>query len=87
MARVGAILAEVHEVLRQAVQPGVTTADLNAVAAEAIVERGGEPGFLGTYDYRHDLRLGERGDRVRHPVTAAAVLLGRAVRNRRGARP
>jgi methionyl aminopeptidase len=51
MARAGAILAEVHEVLREAVQPGMSTADLDAVAAEAISARGGKPGFLGTYDY------------------------------------
>jgi methionyl aminopeptidase len=51
MARAGAILAEVHEVLREAVRPGMTTADLDAVATAAIAERGGEPGFLGTYDY------------------------------------
>jgi methionyl aminopeptidase len=50
MARAGEILAAVHEVLREAVQPGMTTADLDAVAAEEIAERG-RPGFLGTYDY------------------------------------
>jgi methionyl aminopeptidase len=51
MARAGEILAAVHEVLREAVQPGMTTADLDAVAADEIAERGGKPGFLGTYDY------------------------------------
>ncbi|GAB1694433.1 type I methionyl aminopeptidase [Krasilnikovia sp. M28-CT-15] len=51
MARAGAILAAVHEVLRDAVRPGMTTADLDAVATAEIAARGGEPGFLGTYDY------------------------------------
>jgi methionyl aminopeptidase len=51
MAQAGAILAAVHEVLREAVHPGMSTADLDAVAADAIAARGGEPGFLGTYDY------------------------------------
>jgi methionyl aminopeptidase len=51
MARAGEILAAVHEALREAVQPGVTTADLDAVAAAEIAARGGRPGFLGTYDY------------------------------------
>lgn len=51
MARAGEILAAVHETLRDAVQPGVTTADLDAVAAAEIAAHGGEPGFLGTYGY------------------------------------
>ena len=51
MARAGEILAAVHEALREAVQPGMTTADLDAVAVEEIAARGGAPGFLGTYGY------------------------------------
>jgi len=51
MARAGEILAAVHEALRDAVQPGMTTADVDAVAATEIAARGGEPGFLGMYGY------------------------------------
>jgi methionyl aminopeptidase len=51
MARAGEILAAVHEALRDAVQPGMTTADIDAAAADEIAARGGTPGFLGTYDY------------------------------------
>lgn len=51
MARAGEILAAVHEVLREAVQPGMTTADLDAVATAEIAERGGKPGFLGLYGF------------------------------------
>jgi methionyl aminopeptidase len=51
MARSGAILAAVHEVLREAVQPGVTMADLDALAAEEIAARGAEPSFLGYHGY------------------------------------
>jgi methionyl aminopeptidase len=51
MARAGEILAAVNDALREAMQPGMTTADLDAVAAHEIASRGGEPGFLGMYDY------------------------------------
>jgi methionyl aminopeptidase len=40
MARSGAILAEVHEVLREAVAPGVRTAELDALAYDEIRARG-----------------------------------------------
>jgi methionyl aminopeptidase len=51
MAQAGEILAAVHEVLREAVEPGVTTADLDAIATEEIARRGGEPGFRGLYGF------------------------------------
>ncbi|WP_406037947.1 hypothetical protein OG799_24360 [Micromonospora sp. NBC_00898] len=46
MARAGAVLAEVHEVLADAVAPGVTTAELDALAAAEIAARGAQPSFL-----------------------------------------
>ncbi|HEU5108422.1 MAG TPA: M24 family metallopeptidase, partial [Micromonosporaceae bacterium] len=51
MARAGAVLAEVHEELRAAVRPGVSTADLDAAAAAAIASRGARPSFLGHHGY------------------------------------
>jgi methionyl aminopeptidase len=51
MARAGAILAQVHEELRAAVRPGITTADLDAAAATAIAARGARPSFLGHNGY------------------------------------
>jgi methionyl aminopeptidase len=51
MARAGAVLARVHEVLREAVRPGITTADLDRVAAREIRDRGGRPSFLGYKGY------------------------------------
>jgi methionyl aminopeptidase len=40
-------LAEVSEVLREAVKPGVCTAELNEIAHKAMRDRGGVPSFLG----------------------------------------
>lgn len=51
MARAGAMLARVHEVLRTAVRPGISTADLDRLAEREIRDRGGTPSFLGYRGY------------------------------------
>lgn len=47
LQRSGAILARALRIVAEAVAPGVSTADLNAVAEQAIREEHGEPAFLG----------------------------------------
>lgn len=47
MRRSGAILAEVHALLSQAVAPGISTDDLDRMASELIEARGAKPSFLG----------------------------------------
>ncbi len=47
MAASGAVLAECHEALAEAVAEGVTTASLDAIAEELIRSRGGIPAFKG----------------------------------------
>lgn len=47
MRMAGQIVAEVHAAMREAVQPGVTTADLDRLAATIIQKRGATPSFLG----------------------------------------
>lgn len=47
MQRSGAVLAQVHDLLAPMVQPGVTTAELDAVAEEFIRRHGGQPTFKG----------------------------------------
>ncbi len=47
MRRSGAVLAEVLALLRSCCLPGVTTAELEALARESIAARGGIPSFLG----------------------------------------
>src|ERR1700730_15031030 len=47
MRRAGSILAEVLRVLEGALQPGVTTAELDAIAERLIRDAGAVPSFLG----------------------------------------
>jgi len=47
MREAGRIVAEVQQALREKVKPGVTTADLDAIAYEIITKRGATPSFKG----------------------------------------
>ena len=69
MRAAGLVVGETLELLREAVAPGVTTAELDALAEEHIREpRGDVPSFLGYHGVPgDDLRLGQRRDRPRHP--------------------
>lgn len=49
--RSGKITAAVLTQLMQAVRPGISTRDLDAMAEKGIRERGGIPTFLGYHDY------------------------------------
>lgn len=51
MAKAGAVVARLHEVLREEVRPGVSTAHLDAVAEREVRNRGGVPSFLGYRDF------------------------------------
>lgn len=45
------IVARVHDALRELIKPGVTTAELDAVAEEIILDAGAEPAFKGYHGY------------------------------------
>jgi len=47
MARAGRVVAEMHEVCRQAIRPGITTAALDALAREVLDRCGATSNFLG----------------------------------------
>ena len=47
MRRSGAILAEVHALLANAVRPGISTDELDRLAHDQIVAQGATPSFLG----------------------------------------
>jgi methionyl aminopeptidase len=51
MARAGAVVAETLDLMREHIRPGVTTAELDALAEELIRSRGGEPTFKGYRGY------------------------------------
>lgn len=47
----GELVGEVHTILREMVQPGVTTLELNNAADKMIRDAGGYPTFLGYHDF------------------------------------
>ena len=47
MREAGQIVAEAHEEMRKAIQPGVTTKDLDKIAETVLRDHGAEPCFLG----------------------------------------
>ncbi|HVB71244.1 MAG TPA: type I methionyl aminopeptidase [Acidimicrobiales bacterium] len=51
MRRAGKVVAEMHEVTRAAIRPGVTTAQLNQVAAEVLERRGARSNFLNYHGF------------------------------------
>lgn len=51
MAVAGACVAAVHAAVREAALPGVTTKELDAVAAEVVRKWGCRPSFLGYHGY------------------------------------
>jgi methionyl aminopeptidase len=51
MRRAGVVVGETLELLREAVAPGVTTAELDALAEEHIRARGATPNFLDYHGY------------------------------------
>lgn len=51
VAAAARIVADVLETLREHVRPGVTTADLDRLAEEAILREGGKPAFKGYHGY------------------------------------
>jgi len=66
MRKAGKVVAEMHEATRAAIRPGVTTMQLNEVAAEVLAKRGPFellelPRLPG-----RDLHQSQRHDRARH---------------------
>jgi len=51
MRAAGRVVAEMHERIRAAVRPGVTTAQLDAVGREVIARRGATSNFLGYHGF------------------------------------
>ena len=51
MRKAGKVVAEMHECIRLAIRPGVTTAQLDAVGREVIERRGARSNFLGYHGF------------------------------------
>ncbi|MGH9209184.1 MAG: type I methionyl aminopeptidase [Acidimicrobiales bacterium] len=51
MRRAGRVVAEMHDAIRAALRPGVSTADLDRIALEVLERRGATSNFLGYHGY------------------------------------
>ncbi|MGE3620666.1 MAG: type I methionyl aminopeptidase [Acidimicrobiia bacterium] len=51
MRRAGRVVAEMHDRIRAAIHPGVTTAELDRVGRDVIERRGARSNFLGYHGY------------------------------------
>ena len=51
MRKAGRVVAEIHEATRAAIRPGVTTAELNEVAAAVLEKRHARSNFLGYHGF------------------------------------
>ena len=68
MRRAGLVVARTLRVLQEAVKPGISTADLDALAAREIRGAGATPSFLNYHGYPAVIcTSAERGHRARDP--------------------
>jgi len=73
MRRAGLVVAAMHEAVRAAVRPGVTTAELDEVAARVIAEHGATSSFLGYHGYPAVLCVSVN-DEIVHGIPGPRVL-------------
>ena len=69
MRAAGLVVHAALEKMRAAVAPGVSTADLDAIAEDVDPRAGAVPSFKGYHGFpASHLLVGERADRARDPV-------------------
>lgn len=73
MRRAGLVVADALAATRAAARPGVTTADLDAVAAGVIADAGATPSFLGYHGYPATICVSVN-DEVVHGIPSDRVL-------------
>ncbi|MFI2754325.1 type I methionyl aminopeptidase [Cellulomonas sp. P22] len=73
MRRAGLVVADALAEVRAAARPGMTTGDLEAIAARAIASAGATPSFLGYLDYPATVCVSVN-DEVVHGIPGARVL-------------
>ena len=74
MRAAGRVVAEMHQAIRQAARPGVTTGDLDAVARDVLERRGAESNFFGYHGYPAVICTSVN-DEVIHGIPGSRVLL------------
>ncbi|MFC8598340.1 MULTISPECIES: type I methionyl aminopeptidase [unclassified Isoptericola] len=73
MRRAGLVVASTLDAVRAAARPGMTTADLDEVAARAIADAGATPSFLGYQGYPATICVSV-ADEVIHGIPGGRVL-------------
>ena len=74
MRRAGRVVAEMHEKTRAVIRPGITTAEINRVAAEVIESRGATSNFLGYHGFPAVICSSPNGMIV-HGIPSESVVL------------
>ena len=73
MRQSGRIVAEVHQLMRELVRPGVTTAELDAAGEALIRSRGATPSFLGYRGYPASLCISVN-EEVVHGIPGSRII-------------
>jgi methionyl aminopeptidase len=73
MRRAGRVVAEMHDVCREAIRPGVTTAQLDALARDVLDRRGATSNFLG-YGGFPAVLCASVNDEIVHGIPGSRVL-------------
>lgn len=73
MRRAGRVVAEMHDVCREAIRPGVTTGHLDALARDVLDRRGATSNFLG-YGGFPAVLCASVNDEIVHGIPGARVL-------------
>ncbi len=74
MAKAGKVVAELHQVLREVVRPGVSTQHLDEVAEREVRSRGGIPSFKGYRGFPATLCTSVN-DQIVHAIPSPDVVL------------
>lgn len=74
MRRAGLVVGETLEVLRSAVRPGTSTAELDAIAEDSIRSRGATPSFKGYHGFPASI-CASVNDEVVHGIPGDRVLV------------
>ena len=74
MRRAGRVVAEMHERIREAIRPGVSTGDLDRIGREVLDRRGATSNFLGYHGYPAVI-CASPNDMVVHGIPSDAIVL------------
>lgn len=74
MQESGRIVALVHEKIKEAIKPGITTLELDAIAERTIVENGAKPSFKGYHGFKGSI-CASINDEVIHGIPSERKLM------------